>query len=798
MLSVNDGRSRQRSRSQGRRERSTSRDVRAPSPARRAAPPSDDEAPKRSSRKSVRYYEEDPSSDETRKKSSRKSKKAYDEDSGSDKAPPRQRRDDRGYEVAEPRRKHHDDDDDVDTEYDSRRRKEERAYDDGRTKSRRDDSPKRVTYVEPSERKREKEYRDPRHDSEYRDGRHPSYGEAPSYQYAQPAEVTRHMSFSRPGEERDREYAPPGAFVDEPGRHPEQTRHMSIQTQGGHYQDPTHMRSPTDGYTAPYKPAAPAPQSHYQVPQKYQYAQPSHDIKYLSKSNAPQYTATPEAQIEVERKRHNRDDPRDQGRGYERERERDRDYGRGHGRTEIHGHHGDQRYVEIHPGGGGAMQAPRSPGLQPQSLDLGLKRLSVHAGGSGLAAPSMHSPLAGGLPPGSPLLEAYQGTYQSISPMPSPMALPSAMDDGLSDIEPLEPEYGSDDSQHRRPLAHSTSKKKKGVVIYDPEADALAIAAELKHAKPEAGPLVKILPRLTDDHVLALRAEYKKHFKVGGKGINVAKHIKMKVGGNLGKVAYATALGRWESEAHWANFWYQSGSSRRELLIESLMGRTNIEIRNIKAAFSDKRYGDSLERCMQTELKKDKFRHAVLLALEEKRMEETERISRSRVAGDVSDLYKALVAKEGGETAMIEIIVVRSDAHLREVLHEFEAKYKRNFAREMIQKSRNLVVRLLPPCFPFPFHPTSPDSRLGRDPRAHSQRRPQPARARRAAPAPGARRDVQGPRRAAGLAPGALPLGAAAPGARAGRVPRALQGAARARPRRRHQGRLWRVLRRAV
>ena len=267
------------------------------------------------------------------------------------------------------------------------------------------------------------------------------------------------------------------------------------------------------------------------------------------------------------------------------------------------------------------------------------------------------------------------------------------MDEGLSDIEPLEADYDTDDSRHKRPK--KSALKKKSVQMYDPEIDAKAIAAELKHTKPDAGPFIKILPALTDDHILALRAEYKKHFKAQGKGINVAKHIKMKVTGNFGKVAYATALGRWESEAHWANTWYQSGSSRRELLIESLMGRTNVEIRNIKAAFSDKRYNDSLEKCMQTELKKDKFRHAVLLALEERRMDEGERVSRSRVLEDVADLYKALVAKEGGETAMINVIVIRSDAHLREVLREFEAKYKRNFAREMIQKSRNLVVRPL-------------------------------------------------------------------------------------------------------
>ena len=178
----------------------------------------------------------------------------------------------------------------------------------------------------------------------------------------------------------------------------------------------------------------------------------------------------------------------------------------------------------------------------------------------------------------------------------------------------------------------------------------------------------------------------------------------MKLTGNLGKVAYATALGRWESEAHWANFWYQSNTSRRELLIESLMGRTNSEIMKIKDAFSDPRYNNSLEKCMQTELKKDKFRNAVLLALEEKRMSESDKLSIELVRRDAQDLYRALTAKEGGETAMINIIVVRSDKHLAEVLRVFEGQYRKNFAREMIQKSRNLVVRWSLPHFLLPLN----------------------------------------------------------------------------------------------
>lgn len=312
-----------------------------------------------------------------------------------------------------------------------------------------------------------------------------------------------------------------------------------------------------------------------------------------------------------------------------------------------------------------------------------------------MAPGSRHGSMS--LPPGSPLLEAYRGTYQSISPMPSPLMLASKDDSDLSDMSPLDGDSDDSDAHGKK------SRSKKKVSFYDPEPDALALAAALKHSTPDPKPLIKILPNLSDDHVLMLRTEYKKHMKASGKGVNIAKHIKMKVSGNLGKVAYAVALGRWESEAHWANFWYQSNSSRRELLIESLMGRTNSEIRKIKDAFSDQRYNNSLEKCMQTELKKDKFRNAVLLALEEKRMDETEKLSLDLVRKDAKHLHDALTAKEGGETAMINIIVVRSNKHLAEVLRFFETQYHKNFAREMIQKSRNLVARL-----PMPHLPKTP------------------------------------------------------------------------------------------
>ncbi|KKK18480.1 hypothetical protein ARAM_001898 [Aspergillus rambellii] len=336
--------------------------------------------------------------------------------------------------------------------------------------------------------------------------------------------------------------------------------------------------------------------------------------------------------------------------------------------------------------------------------------------------------------PASPMLEPYKGTYQSMSPMPSPILIAPRYDDDISDLEPLD---NSTDSERRRRKSRKSRDEKerkepksdhskrgssrvrherhdsrggaeslvvisprdsrRKVTFYDATPDALALKEALGHTRSiDNKTLIQLLPHLTSDEILALRKEYKNHVKIHGKGINLAKQIRVKLGNSsFGKVCYATALGRWESEAFWANCYYQSGTSRRELLIESLFGRSNGEIREIKDSFKDSRYLDSLDKCMKAELKADKFRTAVLLALEETRQSEREPIDPELVHRDVQALHAALVSRNGGETAMIYIIVRRSDAHLREVLRAYEKHYERNFARDMIQKSQNLVGETL-------------------------------------------------------------------------------------------------------
>lgn len=316
-----------------------------------------------------------------------------------------------------------------------------------------------------------------------------------------------------------------------------------------------------------------------------------------------------------------------------------------------------------------------------------MDRLSVSGNRPDLSA------MGGGgvLPPPSPMLEAYRGTYQQMSPMP--LALRPQDDDDLDDLEPLSPALSRGGSKHDKLAGDAArQKEKKRVKLYDPEEDAKTISKALSRSKIDGTAICEVLPGLSHDQIMELRKEYKKQVKVQGKGVNLSKHIKTKLTGNFGKAAYVTALGRWESEGYWANFFYQSHNSRRELLVESLMGRTNAEIWNIKDEFKDKRYSDDLVKCMEKELKMDKFRTAVLMALEERRQEEQDVYPVQYRDRDVEMLHKAITAKQGGESAMLEIIVRRSDAHLREVFKTYQATYQENFPRAALKKSNNLVV----------------------------------------------------------------------------------------------------------
>lgn len=556
--------------------------------------------------------------------------------------------------------------------------------------------------------------------------------------------------------------APPGAYS---GSRPQDARNMNYTGNDPRYAPPGTFptsSAPTATQRTPSFGGNGAPE--YAKVDQYKYAQPDANINYKYKdSTSASYSTSGQPYSSDRRAEYERARPSESDRRKERKNTDERYETREPREKKYHDDDKDQRR--------NSRYNDDKYGNSTENVTKKLSKMAM-AGGLGAATLGVASQFSGdgGKPPASPLLEAYKGTYQSISPMPTALVLANHRDDSdLSDLdigrddsdddlkrkirklerekaeyessrgkdrdrargedkyetreprssggletreprsrrlsnldtslEVREPGGTRDRSRDRWPASDvfspTTPSGKKKVSFYDPTSDALRIAKALQGTGPaDPRPLLQILPDLTTDELFALRAEYKNQAKVSGQGINIAKHIKMRVPGNLGKACYATALGRWESEAYWANSWYQGGASRRELLIESLMGRSNHDIKEIKNCFKDKKYGDDLERCVRTELKADKFRMAILLALEERRMPESTPLDIRLVKSDVGDLYHALNS-QGGESDMLKIIVLRSDTHLREVLRLFEGTYGIHFARAMISKSRNLVGETL-------------------------------------------------------------------------------------------------------
>ncbi|KAL5606686.1 uncharacterized protein BROUX77_003879 [Berkeleyomyces rouxiae] len=294
----------------------------------------------------------------------------------------------------------------------------------------------------------------------------------------------------------------------------------------------------------------------------------------------------------------------------------------------------------------------------------------------------------------SPMLEPYRGTWQESSPMPSPILRngPRQSDSQIPDLT----------------LNDSAPEQPRRARFHDPTGYTVQIANAIKNEDraPDTAPLIEILPGLTSDQVVELRREYRKMVTVGPdrRGVNVAKHIKIRLKDcepNLAKACYVVALGPWAAEAYWANFWYHGDKTRHELLIESLMGRTNKEIRQIKYSFRDKRYDNSLLRCMKAELKENKFKKAIIMVLEEERMEDTDEngvplpIAFDLIDKDVKSLRKSILSPSGGETSMLKVILRRTDTHLSIVLSEYEQSFKSNFARDALKKCGNLVGEVI-------------------------------------------------------------------------------------------------------
>ncbi|VUC32849.1 unnamed protein product [Clonostachys rosea] len=275
--------------------------------------------------------------------------------------------------------------------------------------------------------------------------------------------------------------------------------------------------------------------------------------------------------------------------------------------------------------------------------------------------------------------------------------------DSRQDRHPTAVTLGSTDDAVTKSTSLETASIPESTQISD-VADRLARAL-VGSKEVNTHTLIQDLPLFTHDQMMSLRTKYKSLVKTGPerKGVNIAKHIRARLKDNplMMKASYSVALGKWESEAYWCSIDHHSPEIRRELLIESLMGRTNEDVRRIKEAFLDKKYDNSLKKCIDSELAENKFKRALLLVLEERQMDESDSsgqtlpIDKEQAARDVEDIRSAIQSERGGEWRLIEIVLRGSAMYLRELLEVYQKQYSSHLTRDILKKCENLVGEFL-------------------------------------------------------------------------------------------------------
>jgi hypothetical protein len=96
---------------------------------------------------------------------------------------------------------------------------------------------------------------------------------------------------------------------------------------------------------------------------------------------------------------------------------------------------------------------------------------------------------------------------------------------------------------------------------------------------------------------------------------------------------------------------------------------------------------------------------------------------------DVLELHHAIRANQTDDLAMIHIVALRGDSHLREVMRLYENTYRPDFARELLKKTDDLIVSHLTS---NPATGPGANLNLGKLPCIHSEWCNQPSRSRRA------------------------------------------------------------------
>ncbi|KAJ0425233.1 hypothetical protein BJY00DRAFT_204488 [Aspergillus carlsbadensis] len=225
---------------------------------------------------------------------------------------------------------------------------------------------------------------------------------------------------------------------------------------------------------------------------------------------------------------------------------------------------------------------------------------------------------------------------------------------------------------------------------------ALAISEALNPSQvTDRAPFLRFLPLMDHYAILHLRYEYQKLVQTGGNGVNVAKHIRHKLGKNpFGDACYATALGRWESEAFWVTAFCEkseTGYTDNNFFLVPLFDRDASDILALKQAFKGERYLDSLDGLIRDKVQHPTHRRAALLAMRGSR----NRGGPEQVRQDIEDIKRALGDQKKGATKILSIILGRSRSHLQQIRQGYKDRYVDDLEQEMWGLSDVLAAQIV-------------------------------------------------------------------------------------------------------
>ncbi|KAF3222832.1 hypothetical protein TWF106_005266 [Orbilia oligospora] len=317
--------------------------------------------------------------------------------------------------------------------------------------------------------------------------------------------------------------------------------------------------------------------------------------------------------------------------------------------------------------------------------------------------------------------DAYRPSYYPLSPMPSPGLPPR--DRGFSvDVGgsfALGGSHGgasagytfsAGSSRHHRSHSHGHAdyvrpeeKLRPQEPDYDPNDHAQILYKALKGKVADVGAILKVIPFLSGDQMVDLRAEYKKVHPLGN--VNLAKHLKAQLSGKVQLAAYVTALGPYESESYWSILANQKPNFRHALLIEAIMGREIDDIIDIKQSYRDSKNDHNFEKAIKKELAADKatgekFKDLVLLQLDTTtrglHMNEWDKVYLDKVRDDAEDLHDALAKDKVDSFFVGKIVITRSTTHLRELLRMYKKLFDgQDLARLIAEKLNGLIGEAL-------------------------------------------------------------------------------------------------------